>query len=268
LPGTPVPPRKGLAARLALTCLCLLALPPAIAGISVSPISGELDLSRARTFLINVANTDDRAQVPVKVSVAKWGLDEHGRDLREPSDDLVVFPGQFILQPGEQRSVRVGARIKQPPEIEATYRVIISEVPVDLERERDRETGVRVVSAYATAFYIRPAKPVSATQLTGVARDGEALLFNFMNHGNAHTHLRGLSLTFRQNGRETRIAEAAHLPRFYNENLLAGAGRQFRWRIPDTLRDGFDPQRPFEVTIEFECEYCGGSNAVLTLSVP
>lgn len=253
-----------------LFLLLLLGFAVPAAAITVSPISAELDLSGRRSHLITVINTDEHRSVPVKVDVFTWMLTPQGADKRGPADDVIAFPGQFILKPGEQRSVRVAPRYTQAPDIEKTYRVLIYEVPVDLQGDASAEprTGIRLLTAYATAFYVRPAKPRSELRLDAVQRRAGGLLFKLSNHGNAHTHLRHLRLLVTQDGTTARIEDPQAMQRFYNENVMAGSAREFAWQWPARGLDRIDTQRPLSVRMELECEACAAAHAVLETSVP
>lgn len=251
---------------LLLTCAWVY-LSPALA-ISVSPITAELDLASQRTHVITVTNSDADRPLPVKVSVMSWRMDTNGVDQRGATDDIVVFPGQFVLPPAQNRSVRVAARYTEKPAVERAYRVIVSELPIDLDGQSTQKSGVKVLTSYATAFYVRPHNPQSLLRLTGVERQPDGFLFKIHNEGNAHTHLRKLALIFTQGTETARFDDPKQLPRFLNENLLAKSERHFPWRWPADKAFVIDPHRPFDVQIEVACESCEGGRTVLQFRLP
>jgi fimbrial chaperone protein len=236
--------------------------------ISVSPITAELDLATQRTHVITVTNPDTHHTLPVKVSVKSWHLNTAGADQRGTTNDIVVFPSQFVLPPTQRRSVRVAARYKEKPEIERTYRIIVRELPIDLDGQTTQKSGVKVLTSYATAFYVRPHNPQAQLHLTGVEHRPDGLLFKIRNEGNAHSHLRKLALIFTQGTKTVRVDDPEQLPRFLNENLLARGERHFPWRWPADMAAVIDPRQPFDVQIEVACESCDSGQTVLRFSVP
>jgi fimbrial chaperone protein len=236
--------------------------------ISVSPITAELDLAKQRTHVITVTNYNADHALPVKVSVKSWRLDSAGVDQRGTTNDIVVFPGQFVLEPAQRRLVRVAARYKEKPEVERTYRVIVRELPIDLVEQNIQKSGVKVVTSYATAFYVRPHNPQSRLRLNSVERRPDGLLFKILNEGNAHSHLRKLVLIFTQGTKTARVNDPKQLPHFLNENLLARSERHFLWRWPADTLSIIDPTRAFDIQIEVTCESCDKGRALLRFRVP
>jgi P pilus assembly chaperone PapD len=215
-----------------------------------------------------VANANANRPIPIKVSAKSWRLDIDGQDQRGATEDILVFPGQFVLGPSARRSVRVAVRYKDKPEVERSFRIIVQELPIDLEGRTTQNSGVKIVTSYATAFYVRPVNPQSRLRLSGVERQSDGLLFKITNEGNAHSHLRELALIFSQGAKTLRVDDPKHLPRFYNANLLAQSERHFPWRWPEDSASIIDHRLPFDVRLELECESCDGGRTVLRISVP
>jgi fimbrial chaperone protein len=236
-------------------------------GFNVSPISAEIDVTKQRSHLLTVTSQDKEA-VPIKIKAVSWRLTSEGQDIREDTSDIILFPGQFVLRPDERRVVRVAARTKTKPDIEQTYRILIQQVPVELKAREGTASGVRLLTSYATAFYVSPKNPRSEVHLTAVDRASSGLVFKLVNNGNAHTHLYQLILTFSQDGHTVSFDKDKHMPHFYNENLLARSERDFAWKWPADIARAVDLKRPFDVEVKFSCESCGGTNAALTYSVP
>jgi P pilus assembly chaperone PapD len=251
---------------LVLSCACVWSTQAW--AISVSPITAALDLATQRTHVLTVTNPDTKRSLPVKVSAKTWRLDSSGVDHRNATDDIVVFPGQFVLAPMQRRSVRVATRYKEKPEVERTYRIIVRELPIGLDGQSEQKIGVRLVTSYATAFYVRPLNPQSRLLLSSVVRSSDGLVFKIRNEGNAHSHLRKLTLIFSQKTKTLRIDDPQQLPHFINENLLAEGERHFHWRWPEDASSFIDPRRAFDVQLEVACESCEGGHTVLQFSLP
>jgi fimbrial chaperone protein len=233
------------------------------AGISVSPLSATLNLDKARSHLLIVTNTNPNQAVAVRVRAVHWQLDEKGRDVRSPTDALVLFPFQFILPAGGRRSIRVSPRISLSPEVEQSYRVLVQQVPVDLTGNNEAHSGIRLMTSYATAFYIAPSKPFSQLEIESSTKEENKLSFTLVNKGNAHTHLHRLSITVIQDGREYLIEDPEVLKGIYNENLLANSQRDFTLNWPKSLKKTLDFKTPMTLQLKISCESCGGKTVYI-----
>jgi fimbrial chaperone protein len=246
----------------------LLLSPSVYAGISVSPLSATLTLEDRRSHLLTVINTDQNRPKAIRVKALKWQLDQQGNDIRSPTDDLIFFPIQFVLPAGGRRSIRVAPRIHVAPTLEGSYRVMVQEVPVDLEGENEIRTGVRLITSYATAFYIAPLRPLSKLIIKDLTITQHQLNFTLLNNGNAHTHLHELSILILQDNKEYLIDKPESLKHIYNENMLANGQRNFIYTWSESLQKSLNMQAPMKVRIKINCESCGGVPAMLNVQTP
>lgn len=260
-------PRRRPSAHWRALVACSVLIPSLAAAITVSPTSMQLDLKAQRSRTLTVRNPKQQT-VPVKVSTAIVTATEHGEEVRESTEDLIAFPSQFMLEPGESRQVRVGSRFTERPDVERFYRVVVEELPVDLSPDPASRSGVKVVLRYVTALYLTPASPASAASLEEVRRAEGGLVFHLRNDGNAHTHLRELVMTLRQGGDSVRLNGSDQLGALQNVNLFARSRREVAWSWPDGEGSRLDPTAPFDVEMNFDCESCPGGSNTLKLSVP
>jgi fimbrial chaperone protein len=242
--------------------------PSVYAGLSVSPLSATLTLKNQRSHLLTVINSDPSRPIAVRIKALEWQLDHQGRDIRSPTTDLVLFPTQFILPPGERRSIRIAPRENVEPDLERSYRIMVQEVPVDLQGENEVSTGVRLITSYATAFYIAPLQPVSKLAIKEVTKNQHQLHFTLINSGNSHTHLHKLSIRILQDDKEYLIEGPEELRGIYNENLLANGQRKFIYTLPEALRNSLDMQTKMILQLKVDCESCGGMPTVLDVQIP
>src|SRR5688572_11873485 len=92
--------------RAALLFAAFLATPAADAAtFGVTPLI--MMLGKAKSASITVSN-DDKVPISFQVSVKKWTQGPKGEDIYEDSKDLVVFPQQLQIAPGQKKLVRVG----------------------------------------------------------------------------------------------------------------------------------------------------------------
>jgi fimbrial chaperone protein len=109
-----------------IACALLGAMLAHAGDFSVSPIRAELKPG-AMSETISVSN-ESNARLRVAVKLMAWSQDASGKDVYADSGDLVYFPRQMDVEPGQKRLVRVGA--KDPATTtERSYRLFIEEIP-------------------------------------------------------------------------------------------------------------------------------------------
>lgn len=87
-----------------------------------------------------------------EVELFSWSQ-HNGQAILKPENDVVVFPRQFMLQPGDRTAVRVGlpAYFSRSFEREQTYRLLL--------RRTDPVNGVR--PSYSLPIFVRPQVAIS-----------------------------------------------------------------------------------------------------------
>lgn len=113
----------GLAALLSPT---LLALSAEASTLRVAPISLQLT-GGAKASSVRVWN-DDREPLRIQARVFKWTV-KNGKDILEPTRDVVASPPMATLAPGTENVIRVVRIAKKPVGARETYRLIIDQLP-------------------------------------------------------------------------------------------------------------------------------------------
>jgi len=98
----------------------------AAAEFSLNPTRVHLDRARAVETL--VLGNADPLPLSFEASVKRWTMGADGSWELQPSDDLVVHPLVFTVQPGEQVRLRVGT-LKPEAGVERAYRVELQQLP-------------------------------------------------------------------------------------------------------------------------------------------
>lgn len=96
------------------------------ATLRVAPISIELKDGAAASS-VRVWN-DDREGLRIQARVFKWTM-RNGKDVLEPTRDVVASPPMTTLAPGTENIIRVVRISKQPIAGRETYRLIIDQLP-------------------------------------------------------------------------------------------------------------------------------------------
>ncbi len=206
---------------LAAALAAAVAIPVRAGDFGVSPIRIELDRA-TKSALVTVTNDDSRP-LAFQARALAWIQDEAGADRYTETGELVYFPQQFKIAPGESRVVRVGYKVPAGQD-EKTYRLFIEEL-ADLARSPS-QTGIAVTLRFGVPVFSRPAAAHSSAdaQLSVSARNVRALL---KNTGNVHFRLASVRL----------VGLGATGDTLYDQTLdgwylLAGAQRPYSFTLP------------------------------------
>ena len=178
--------------------MLLLAQAASAAGsLRVAPTRLDLPAER-RAVAVTVQNTGSSPTL-LQLEPKKWSQ-ESGSDDYAVTDDLIVSPPIFTLDPGAEQVVRVGRRDGAPVTTELAYRLFIQEVPTPgSTAPRELNVVLRVgVPVFATPAHA----PESALEwhlqcrdaappvLVAVNRGGRAVRLDELNvHTNGMDHL-------------------------------------------------------------------------------
>jgi fimbrial chaperone protein len=179
--------------------LILLALfaycPPTTAyttSLSVAPTRVELS-SNARSGSVNLDNTGE-TETTVQVETFAW-TGNNSIEALEPTRGLLAVPAVFNLPAGGRQVIRVASREGDPSEVEAAYRMVISEVPLGAPTTA---AGIRFALRLSLPVFITP-PGAAPSPVWSRSADGRGL--NVQNEGNAHLHVRQLRVTEEASGR-------------------------------------------------------------------
>lgn len=104
------------------------------------------------------------------------------RVAREPEDiDLLVTPNKLVLQPGQEKVVRL-VSMKPAADEERVYRVVFT--PIVGKIESDLPMAIKIVIAYDTLVIVEPAKPKAMLE---AVREGKKITFR--NTGNVYANI-------------------------------------------------------------------------------
>ena len=166
----------------------------------VALFAGHANLAHASSFSVNPVRVTLSAKQPVaaitvrnsgteptvvQLQTTVWSQDA-GQDVLNVSPDLLATPPIFTIPAGATQIVRIGLRGPRPASAEATYRLILREVPP----AKPLQQGLRVALEINMPVFIVPPTPVAAQLQWRAARaeDGNVRVYA-TNHGNAHVQL-------------------------------------------------------------------------------
>ncbi|WP_198147297.1 fimbrial biogenesis chaperone [Gilvimarinus polysaccharolyticus] len=180
--------------------------------------------------LLNTGGEDLYAQV----RVFEW-QQQNGEEKLLPTRAIVASPPMLQLAPGVNQLVRIVRNGAPPTDIESSFRIIIDELPVNLERAKQATNntlstptnGLQFRLRYSIPVFLEPPKqiamqPILSTQLI---KEKDGYFLRISNGGNSHAHI--TDLTWKQD--QQRISIASGLAGY----VLPGQQRQ--WRLDDNL---------------------------------
>ncbi|MBO9689190.1 MAG: molecular chaperone [Mitsuaria chitosanitabida] len=182
-------------ALMAVAALVASSLTPAAwaADVSIMPVNVRLDRANDRAT-VQVQNNGNES-VTMQAEGILWTR-QNGQDVDGPTTDLLVNPPIFTLQPGQAQVLRVGLRRTPDLQQEATYRMVLREVPTPRANDGTQVTGaVRVLVALRVPVFVAPTQ-VRRAESWSVQRaaSGETVA-TVTNGGNVHVKVSELRIT-------------------------------------------------------------------------
>lgn len=210
-----MPVFRGVLGCLVVCCLAGVGSAHA-AGIRISPVVVEMPAVR-QPGVVSVFNDSDKP-LTFQGQALAWRQDA-GRDVFEPTDDLLVVPVIAEIAPGGSQLFRVALRRPTPAPVERTYRLVLEDIT-----PQDESGAVAFRYAHNLPVLIAPQGPIvrlvrwrecsqAQPERTGESRDARCV--RLQNAGNRRIKIERVEL---ESGGQRRGLD---LPG--GVNLLAGA---------------------------------------------
>jgi fimbrial chaperone protein len=194
-------------------------------------------------------------RIAVQVEAFHRFIDVDGKETRTPTDEFSVYPQQLTLQPGEKRSVRVTWTGNHQPDQELSYRLVVSELPMDSnsqEKTSSPHPAPTFLMQYVASLYVSPPSLNSKVEVESfkVLSDsrGELIL---KNTGLLHQVLKGIRLFFRSADGSKVELKNEETEALQGENLLANASRHIYLTLPASVVRA-EKAKPGSVTVEIQ----------------
>lgn len=203
-----------------------LASSAALAGeFAILPLRIELSAQQRAAQL--VIRNDDRSPLRMQLRAMRWRQDETGRDVFEPTEDLVYFPRAVEVPAGESRIVRLGIRAAAGS-VEDSYRLFVTELPpADPDANARAGATVQVVLEVGVPVFVAPLRPERKAQIEDVQlRDGTAR-WVVRNDGSVHLRAERIELIGTDAVGTVLFAEPVN-----ERYVLAGVARPMQVPVP------------------------------------
>lgn len=192
-------------------------LPAQAAEFSIYPTGMEF-APGSRASVIGIQNKDQRP-IRFQMTLVEWTQNSKGEDVYTPSNDLIFFPRQLTVKPGDRAVVRVGPKAI-PTDTEKTYRLKVEELPEPIPENIGSAIGLTITFAIPV-FLGKPDVKPDASIATLAMQDGK-LVATMQNKGNSHFRIETLEVKGVDGYTQT-------IGGWY---LLSGASRQYTLDIP------------------------------------
>lgn len=188
----------------------------------VIPIRLDFD-QKTKSGVVTLHNDGD-TPLNLQMQATVWSQDAEGKDVYQPSEDLVFFPRIMTVPPKENRVVRAGIRVPAVS-VEKTYRLFIEELP---EAKKEAGTAVAIALRFGVPVFAAPLQPQMRGEINGAVVIGGQLQAEVRNAGNVHFRIRSLRIV----GRDAAGIEVLQ-QKADGWYLLAGAVRRYAVPLPD-----------------------------------
>lgn len=165
-----------LAMVLAASALSFAGLTGIARATSVQPVILDLIAAGRRTSTTVEVQNDFKTQLPVEMKVEEADfVDGELRANGKPSDDLLVFPPQALIEAGRTQNFRIQYLGDPAIKVSRHYVVTVTQLPVQLP---DTQSTVQVLYNFQVFTGVSPLKGKPAIRIAGTeiitAEDGKA----------------------------------------------------------------------------------------------
>lgn len=144
------------------------------------------------TFL-KIRNTSDVTK-RFQAQAFSWTQTDKEAIKLTPSEDIVLFPLLFTIEPGKSRDLRLG--ITSPPSaIEKTYRILVEELPDAQTQEKKNGVGINFRLKMSIPVFIQPKQPQAQPGITNLVNNKGKVSFQLTNTGNVHYLAKEMQVT-------------------------------------------------------------------------
>lgn len=176
------------ASLLGLILGCLAALPASAASVQVEPAL--IDIAAPQQASALSLRDVGTAPVTVQIRVFRW-TQAKGAEALVPATDVIASPPAVTLSPGAPFTVRVVRVAKQPVAGEASYRLLIDELP---DRRAGAGSAVKLLIRQSIPVFFGAADKSPPKVSWTVERLGSQVVVTARNSGDTRLRIAGLAL--------------------------------------------------------------------------
>lgn len=193
-----------------------------------SPMSTSVGIKPKENSTLFYLENDSDQPIAVTASLLKRAMNKDGVEINDKvGDELTLYPSQLIIPAGEKRSVKVTWVGKTIPKSELAYRLVAEQLPIDIEKSKNKTASIKVLLRYVAALYILPEDFSSDINFKKMEADDKTVSFTINNAGKKHQVLSNLKLNI--SGKKGIELNSDDLKTMSGENILAESERVFQF---------------------------------------
>jgi len=184
--------RRAMSTKLLMSMLSMSFATYAMAGIfSVTPVRVYM-ASHERAAAITVTNEGDDELV-MQTDIYQWQQTMDGKDLLVLSEDLIMSPPILKMAPRSQQVIRLILLNDPPSTQQATYRMLVSEIPEARPARPDLQ--LQIAYAFSIPIFVTPVGASAKLDCALLRAAPNAAQAICKNAGTAVAHATGLHLS-------------------------------------------------------------------------
>ena len=187
----------------------------AAAEFSIYPISLQL-APGVRAGVVGINNKDKRP-IRFQLTLVEWTQNDKGEDVYTPSEDLIYFPRQITVQPGERGVARVGPK-GGVARSEKSYRLRVQELPETLPEPTVSTLNLTIT--FAVPVFVGAPEPSPMPLIAPLQLQAGKLTATVQNGGNAHFRIDSLEVQG-SNGYTEKLGGWYLLPQARRDHVFA-----------------------------------------------
>ena len=155
--------------------------------VQLTPMAQKITSAKNRNVVFDVINAEKRLAASEFEVLRITGHTADGKEIREDTDHVVIYPPQFIIKAQASKKVRVSYRKKALPALQEVYRVISRELPIKVEEVKADDkvkAGVKFLFTYEGLLFVGGDQKVSALDVSFKSNKKNSVEFNVKNLGN------------------------------------------------------------------------------------
>jgi len=129
----------------------LILISTSLFSIVLTPMTQTIDSKKSKNIIFKITNPSSEP-VAVTFDIKKVTLDEEGKEIRETTSKVLYYPSQFVLGGDESKNIRVKYVDHQLPQIEELYRVIATELDINVNDNQEKVSSSEIKATIKMRF--------------------------------------------------------------------------------------------------------------------
>jgi fimbrial chaperone protein len=144
----------------------------------------------AKIAVVTVRNTGSEESV-MQVTLNKW-TNAGSQFAYVQSQELAITPATFRLPAGGQQIVRIGMVSQAPVLTEASYRLLVEEVPQPADKD---VTGTQLIVRHDVPVFVSPSNAAKPALDISANCAASGAMLRIVNIGNVHAQVKSIAIT-------------------------------------------------------------------------